>query len=359
MSGTHVFATNHKDAPNAACHRALVLNPFTCKAQCEQKGIPYNCCKIPDHQMRPTKLVETITTDTVTAQSSLIKFKVCPSLKLTAISTMPGGPFSGGSTQLENADGSTFLSSYSAYRCVAMGLEVEPTESVMDIAGKIAMAPSPWYPYPINQFGSDALPESISEVQRMEGAIVVGSKDSAHCAWTPDSNGITYANAVGVSGSPDTMTTYQIGWRYTDFVPLGYNSSGAKVTSLASSTDPLEFNYGSATGPQPRTQLMYNVPGIVCVINTGSTAAATYNITIVQHWELIALVRGTGLGPGSLGKHVKAHRGLVSAVIGEAQAAWHELTKVAGVGEKVLSGAWHVGKDVAKIAGLVGSVLAL
>jgi len=365
MSGTHVFATHHKDAPNSACHRALVLNPFTCKAQCEQKGIPYNCCKIPDHQMRPSKLIESVTTDTITCgdgvnpvgnpnPSGAAFFKITPAIEFMGVSSMNTAPFADGtSVSLANSDAANYLSSYGAYRCVAIGLEIEPTDSIMDISGKIAIGTSPWVPFPANQYVGTSMPSTVRQVQALEGAITVGCKESAHCAWTPDSSGVTWFQ----NGSANAIPLY---WHYTDFIPIGYNSAGGKVTTVAAAEDPYAIVFGAVGGgaTYPLQQLMYNVPGI-CVAIEGAQASASFNITVVQHLELLPLIRGPSPGPGSLGKNIRAHRGLVSAVIGEAQAAWHELTKVAGVGEKVLSTAWHVGKDVAKVGGLIASGLAL
>jgi len=355
---THVFSARHKNAPNEACHRALVQNPFTCKEQCEASGVPYNCCKIPDPwQMRPTKLIETITQDTIKcSDTGFAAFSVMPSLTYLAESNDGANLFTSGTVDhLPNAEWPTLLANYSIYRVVAMGLEVSPVSSLMNIAGTVSMAPAPAQAFPFTSYPTYGAPTSIAQVQALDNSAVGPVNQSMHCAWIPDSNlNVPVNNSSGV--------VYSASWRYDNWQPIGYTQTGAKATTIATMSDMPTLVQGLVvSGQWPQHQLKDLASSIVCVIEgaENSGVGQSFIIKIVQHLELIALTRGTGLGAGSLGRDIKAHQGLVARVEGDAKWAWHELGKVAGVATSAASGAWHVGKDIAKIGGLIAGGLAL
>jgi len=192
---SHTIESCHTNAPNAACNKALVLNPFFGKKDCLAVGGNYQCCRIADkYQFSGSELIELKTNFTVdvTNNSGNFAFGIYPDPH-AAIRVLPWITFGAG-TRFNGVGGTylpvpsfmqTVVQSTQAYRVVSMGINVQANLQVMNQAGTIVAANFPSDPY--HSLINDTNFTGTSFIETQPGALLCKTVQGLNVPWIPSS----------------------------------------------------------------------------------------------------------------------------------------------------------------------------
>lgn len=362
---SHTVESCSKNAPNAACNKALLLNPFFGKKDCLAIGGNYQCCRVADRsQFAGSELIELKTSFTVSCNGSGdIAFQVVPDPH-SCVRAMNGAITFGNGTLINSASTeipmpafmSSILGSTQAYRVVSMGINVQANQQVMNQAGTIVAANFPADPY--YSLINNTNFTSTAFVENQPGALLCKTVQGGNVPWIPSSNTVAFAN-TSVATDPAVNVNNIVRWTYEDWTfPL---VTGSPYPLDVFTTLPRGQLYGSGSFTVHADAM---APVIIVAGSGFATMPSVVGLTceLIMHLEIIPRDVGRAVSAGSVGIIVGAELGAPSSAVvsGNRQQSFIEFAAHYGpqalrVMKSIGSTAWGLAKTYGPTAMAVGS----